>query len=411
MNTRSRLSAPTAPTEVTGDSHAREKTVDFMPIDQNLDDRKASEDRLRAMATRLSLALQAGQIGVWEWDFQTNNLLWDARMYEMFGIAAGTPITSELWKDAVHPEDRERAGGIFAPSSQQGLRGKHRFRIVHATKGVRFIESAEELVLDSDGHPIACVGMDQDVTEWCQTQEALRSRQSELEKLSVTDPLTGVGNRRKLDESLRREVSRIWRFGGKLCLLIADVDHFKAINDEFGHGAGDAVLKWVAETMQWTVRDTDGVARLGGDEFCIVMPGTAQSDASIVADRIQWRLQHSAAAPALKPVTASMGLVEMRDGETAESLLHRADQALYQAKAEGRNRVVSRFDAARRAAAARSLVPQTPPPLTNNAIYCMHCFRTLGSGDNPRQSAALRQAHRCPQALLAALPAAPPPFN
>src|SRR5579863_1203852 len=136
---------PEMPLVVTALSDAAKISPILIPPLQGSGDPKTDEDRLRATTTRLALALQAGNIGVWEWDFTSNNLVWDARMYEMYGIREGSPITSELWKEAVHPQDLGKAGGIFSSTMQQGLREKHRFRILHPSKGIRFLEAAEEL--------------------------------------------------------------------------------------------------------------------------------------------------------------------------------------------------------------------------------------------------------------------------
>ena len=309
----------------------------------------ADEDLLRTMAARMALALEAAQIGVWEWDFAAHKLAWDARMYEIYGIEAGTPIDSDRWRQAVHPEDLDQASGVFARAEQQGLQGKHQFRIVHPSKGVRFIETAEQLVLDGAGRPIACIGIDQDVTERRRAEDVMSQRQAELERLTLTDALTGVGNRRKLDEDIAREVSRVRRYGGKLSFLIADVDHFKIVNDTFGHEIGDSVLRTVAQALHANVRDTDLVARYGGDEFCVVMPGTGRSDAQAVAKRIQARLEQTIAPSLGKAVHVSMGVAQLEDDESADSLLHRADRALLRAKKKGRNRVVSDVCSGRRA--------------------------------------------------------------
>lgn len=308
------------------------------------------EDRLRSVLTRLLLALHAGNIGVWEWDFKSNNLVWDAEMYAIYGVPEGTPVTSEVWKKAVHPDDLSQAGGVFSPTVQHGLREKHKFRIVHPVKGIRFIEAAEELVMDGHGAAIACVGIHQDLTEWWQAREALLASQNKLEKQSLTDHLTGVGNRRSLDQKLAHEISRVRRYGGKLSFLIADLDNFKSINDEFGHEAGDTALRTAAEIMASMVRDTDVLARFGGDEFCIVMPGTGCPAAGGLADRIRWQLGQSAIEGTHRHLTASFGIVQLRDDDTVESLFERADQALYQAKAFGKNRSTSNFGDAVRAA-------------------------------------------------------------
>jgi diguanylate cyclase (GGDEF)-like protein len=387
----------------------------LIPTPGEKDQWNTAEDISRGTISTLCLALQAGNIGVWQWDFRTNNLIWDARMYEMYGIPEGTPITSELWKNAVHPGDLKLASGIFSPAVQQGLHEKHRFRIVHPVRGIRFIEAAQELVLDSHNSPAACVGIDQDVTEWCEMRDSLLARQAELETMSLTDPLTGVGNRRKLEQGLAREISRVRRYGGQMSLLLADLDRFKTINDDFGHDAGDSVLRAIAQTMASMVRDTDLVARLGGDEFCIVMPGVGGSSARLLAERMQLRLEQARVSPLTVPLRVSFGVVQSRPGESAESLLHRADQAMYRAKASGANQVCSDFgDEVRSAAEAISRqesLGENARAAAKRLIRCIHCFRTLGTADDPVQRARLESTHVCVESVLARRPIASLPYN
>lgn len=366
--------------------------------------RSASDDLSRTMAARLTLALEVAQIGVWEWDFASRKLVWDARMYEIYGIKAGTPIGSDQWRQAVHPEDMDQASGIFAHAEHDGLQGRHQFRIVHPTRGVRFIETAEQLVLDAAGRPIACIGVDQDVTEQRLAQEAILQRQAELERLTLTDPLTGVGNRRKLDEDLAREVSRVRRYGGKLSFLIADVDRFKCVNDTFGHETGDAVLHTIAHALRANVRDTDLVARYGGDEFCVVMPGTGRSDARAVAKRIQARLEQTIVPSLGRAVHASMGVAQLEDGESADSLLNRADLALLRAKKKGRNRVVSDLCNGRRSNAGRDGEGRRTAAIGEAAP----CFEA----QLPMEAKAWLEGGTAWFATMSAChPACPPPFN
>lgn len=372
-------------------------------------ERGAAEENFRATATRLSLALEAGNIGVWEWDFQTNSLIWDARMYRMYGVPDGTPITSELWQNTVHPDDLELASGIFSKTIQQGLHEKYRFRILHPTRGVRFIEAAQALVLDKDGNPVACVGNDQDVTEWYEMRGELLARQSELEALSATDPLTGIGNRRKLDEGLALEISRVERYGGTLSLLIADLDHFKSVNDKLGHDAGDSALRSVAHLMASMVRGCDLLARFGGDEFCILLPGIGERGAVSLARRVQHELEQIVIAPLQWPLTASFGVAQIRSGETAKSLLRRADLNLLQAKAKGRNRVVSAaldVDMRRAPQPAKGLAARKPEP-----ARCVHCYQLLAAEGDFIQDARSANDHWCFESLLAHQPASPPPYN
>jgi len=175
----------------------------------------------------------------------------------------------------------------------------------------------------------------------------LRETHRELERLSATDPLTGLFNRRRMMEALDHEVRRSRRLKHTFAVLMADVDHFKRYNDANGHPAGDAVLKKVAAILRETTRDVDVVARYGGEEFFVLMPETEGSGAADVADRVRDRL----AAEKLPggSVTLSFGVAEFpAHGDIGETLIAIADAALYQAKREGRNRVVVAPGAAER---------------------------------------------------------------
>jgi diguanylate cyclase (GGDEF)-like protein len=154
---------------------------------------------------------------------------------------------------------------------------------------------------------------------------------SRLEGLARTDPLTGVPNRRVWEEELPRELERARRMGTELCVAIIDLDNFKAYNDRHGHQAGDLVLKEAASAWRGQVRSTDLLARYGGEEFTVLLPACALDDAVRIVERLR------AATPL---VTCSVGLAAWNFQEAAPDLVARADQALYAAKAEGRNRYV-----------------------------------------------------------------------
>jgi diguanylate cyclase (GGDEF)-like protein len=156
------------------------------------------------------------------------------------------------------------------------------------------------------------------------------------------DHVTGLGNRRMLDESIAVEINRVRRHGGALSLMIADIDHFKQINDGFGHACGDDVLQRFGDLLRAQVRPTDIVTRYGGDEFVTVMPHTALAEALKTAERIRDAMTSTQkTGPMSKPVSASLGVAELMPEESRESFLRRADHALYRAKHAGRNRVAA----------------------------------------------------------------------
>jgi len=172
-----------------------------------------------------------------------------------------------------------------------------------------------------------------------------------LQHLSHHDSLTGLLNRRAIEYLLSRETQRLQRFSESFSVLILDIDHFKRVNDRLGHAAGDAVLCAVAQTLQAHAREVDRVARFGGEEFCVLLPHTLHDGAMQAAERLRDAVSQISIPwnDELIAVTISTGMATADNPhETMEALIQRADQALYRAKAEGRNRVV----AARRFAVA-----------------------------------------------------------
>jgi diguanylate cyclase (GGDEF)-like protein len=168
-------------------------------------------------------------------------------------------------------------------------------------------------------------------------------RQSEhLHELSVTDGLTRIYNHRFFQERLRDEFRRAQRYDDPLSLIILDVDHFKDVNDRFGHAVGDQVLSDVATAIKSAVRDTDLLARYGGEEFAVLLPRTHLSGALTVAERMTRALVEMSSGPggAVK-ITASIGVSGFpgRSVLTSEQLVRTADEALYRAKSEGRNKI------------------------------------------------------------------------
>jgi diguanylate cyclase (GGDEF)-like protein len=168
----------------------------------------------------------------------------------------------------------------------------------------------------------------------------LELERRELLDLANLDPLTRVCNRRRLQEILAEETARACRYATPLAVVMLDIDHFKAINDTHGHDVGDTVLVELAARLGRAVRQVDWLARLGGEEFVVVAPGIALGSAVELAERLRLVVADAAFAGAGR-VTVSLGVAVLRSGETVEAVLKRADEALYRAKAGGRNQVES----------------------------------------------------------------------
>jgi len=167
----------------------------------------------------------------------------------------------------------------------------------------------------------------------------LQDLNRELREYSFRDPLTGTRNRRFLMEYLEQHRLFELRHEMGLCIVILDIDHFKRVNDTLGHPVGDVVLKDLASVSQGCLRDSDLLARYGGEEFIAVLPKTAIDDAVAVAERLRTGIEYHTFAGVPWNITASFGVAEMRKDESVESLISRADIALYWSKKDGRNRV------------------------------------------------------------------------
>ena len=162
--------------------------------------------------------------------------------------------------------------------------------------------------------------------------------QEELKQIAITDDLTGAFNRRKLNEVLRYEMDRAKRRRDTLSILILDIDHFKNVNDTYGHQVGDAVLVEMTKVIRDCLRDSDYVIRYGGEEFLACLPKTPSHTAVKVADRLRSIIaEHE--FDAVGHITASIGIAEYDYGESQDAYISRADQRLYEAKQAGRNRV------------------------------------------------------------------------
>ncbi|WP_332872426.1 bifunctional diguanylate cyclase/phosphodiesterase [Devosia beringensis] len=314
---------------------------------------KRREADLTRVTRRLDLALGISRIGVWEMDAVTKDLVWDDRMNQLYGLATdGGPRSYLDWRQALHADDLAQAEDDFARGIATG-RYESTFRSVHGDGTVRHLRSIGAVYSDPDCNP-RILGINWDVTtdvelnlELKQATATTQARNAELETARVRiehnalhDSLTGLPNRRYLDEILQGLAGRGFGADQSIALLHIDLDRFKQINDTLGHAAGDAMLIHASAVLRAKCRDGDFVARIGGDEFVVLTTANdSQEDLAALAARIVRRMRQPVPYEGHEcrfgvSIGIARGCVSTLEGR---QLLINADIALYRAKARGRN--------------------------------------------------------------------------
>lgn len=297
-----------------------------------------SKADLQENKRQLELALMGGNLGLWDWDVTSRKLSVNTRCATMLGYSpAEFPETDKEWRKYIHPEDQ----GLTDAAMQDHLEAKTpcyevQYRARAKDGSWKWIQSRGVVVERSgQGEPLRAVGTRLDITDTKKTEEELRL-------LATTDHLTGLLNRRQFIEMLEKEMVRSRRYHHPLATIMLDLDHFKSVNDRFGHAAGDAVLVHFARLCQSELRDNDLCARLGGEEFAILLISCDASLARLFAERIREKVDQTPVPYGEHQIyyTVSLGVAELSaNEETASQLMVLADRALYEAKEKGRNRV------------------------------------------------------------------------
>lgn len=308
--------------------------------EQRDEDTRVAHDQRRERQEMLDMTFQHAIVGKAVVDVSTQHILEvNNTLCRMLGYSREA-LTAKTFTDITHPEDRNIESELFAEliaghraSGELEKRYiRHDGQTMHAHIGVALVRSAE-------GKPRYLVAQLRDITAHKETERRLQEVNQTLERLSLTDSLTGVWNRRHFDQVLAQEFARAQRYGTPLSIAMLDLDRFKRLNDQFGHVAGDRILARIGELLRKQARAADVVARYGGEEFAIVLPHTRESTAYTIAERYRqaiaghrWKHQ---------PVTVSAGVATLDAAmATQRELVARADQALYAAKANGRNQTV-----------------------------------------------------------------------
>lgn len=296
-------------------------------------------DGLTESSLRWRFALFGAGDGVWDWDLESNDVVYCSRFRQIIGFSdAELDNSFEQWVSLVHPDDlRDFSAAMQNHLQGESLRYACEFRMRCKYEGWKWVLARGRVVRrNDDGYPIRVVGTLSDIG-------ARKKLEYELRRMATTDFLTGLYNRRHFISRMADELARIRRRPNQhAALLMLDLDYFKNINDTYGHSAGDLVLQHFADTMRSCLRRIDLPARTGGEEFAVLLPGTSERDAVVLAERLRRKVKSTPAVTpeAIIAMTVSIGITVLVPDDTCpDSALNRADLALYKAKNNGRNQV------------------------------------------------------------------------
>lgn len=293
---------------------------------------------LEKASERLRLALDGADIGIWDWYVSDAEMIWDDQMYRLYGMEPRQYISvKDAWEHVAHPDDNQRVldelGGLLRTKKDT----ISEFRVLLPDKSIRHLRAYARAVLAEDGTVQRVVGMNWDVTKEVEAEERLAH-------IAFTDELTSLPNRLAFSKKLKNTMKLAGKYQGKVAMLIIDLDHFKDINDSYGHPVGDSLICEVVSRIKDVLVGDEYLARIGGDEFALILDNVRSHDAALHYSR---RIQKIMAEPIYLmegPVVnarVSMGVALFPDdGDDAVTLIKAADLAMHQAKKSGRNTVL-----------------------------------------------------------------------
>ncbi len=327
-------------------------------LSREVAERRQTQQELRNSERRFRTLIESAPLAMLTWDRQRKVTGWNRQAQQLFGWSESEVLGRNFMTFMIPESADEQVGQIVEDAIDRGIES-HSVNS-NLTKDGRSVEVEwhNTIVPGEDGRPDSVLSLAQDVTERVRSQVALqevnvvlRQRlddihelQKQLREQVMRDPLTGMYNRRFLDDALQAEVARAVREREPLSLMMLDIDHFKRVNDNHGHQAGDEVLKMLAGILRGEARRTDVACRYGGEEFVLLLPKMDLESARARAER--WRQMFAELDVPVETgnlkCTLSVGIAVFPEhGGSAEDLLRNGDRALYMAKALGRNRVVT----------------------------------------------------------------------
>ncbi len=326
----------------------RSENKDINPVNsvlavmRDVTEHKHAQDKMRQSEARYRLLADYSHDVIWTADIRTRRFTYVSPSVERLRGFTPEEVMALPMDDALTPESVEKMNASVATMLARISAGERdnltyvaEIEQPHRDGRTIATEVVTTWVLDEAGEPITVLGVTRDITERKKVEQ-------QLELLARTDSLTGLANRRHFMEVAEQELSRTLRYGGELSALMLDIDHFKSVNDTYGHHTGDLVIRKLGDICRATLRDVDCVGRIGGEEFAVILPQTGATQAAEAAERLRMAVT-TARVPLEKGLplrfSVSIGVATLREPCNLDTLLGSADSALYTAKNSGRNRV------------------------------------------------------------------------
>jgi len=318
----------------------------LIQLQREISERKQAEEALRTSRETLSIAAELASLGPWKYDVLTHLFEFGNEFYAIYGTDVaqeGAFMASDVYaKEFVHPDDTwivetEIRKGLSSTERYYSARMEH--RIIRRDGLVRTIVVRIIIERDAHGQIVKSYGANLDITEHKQTEEAIRKKTEEIQRLAYTDSLTNLPNRAYLTERLEEEMEKARRGKSSGVLLFIDLDNLKMVNDAFGHTYGDALIIMAGNRIVEQAGSGAFVGRIGGDEFMAILPGQSNRSISPIIEGIFAALCQDIEVLGVRfHISASLGAaIYPNDGDTSEEIFKNADNAMYAAKKAGKN--------------------------------------------------------------------------
>lgn len=345
------------PIELAVSAHRVGNQQVFVGVIRDMTLRAQAEAKAQERLHLLEMVEQMAGIGYWILDLKLSKVTWSLEVYKIFGL---DPSNYEPQLDSAvemyHPDDRDALVELLEQAQVDHKPFGFELRAIKSDGQIRYVGCKGHVELDHQNQPTALFGIIEDITEYRRAQEHLENHNKELletaqrlRQQANTDNLTGLSNRRAFYHEAQNILSTASQMTAGVGLLMLDIDHFKRVNDSFGHEMGDKVLIEVAEVLKFNTRGLDMTARFGGEEFVVLLPNSKPHHIRPIAERY-CRTVAENKPEGIPQVTVSVGaaylsteqlqqLAHLPTHELMDALLRQADQAMYQAKHLGRNQV------------------------------------------------------------------------